>query len=133
MACAGRTSRYKRRRPGSRLSGTCGRRCEKLKGSILPRWHGTPSGRARGRSSAEWPRRPRQLTYNRSALPHCMAILVTGAAGFIGSHVAEHLLRRGHEVVGVDDLSGGFLDNVPEGTTFVEGSILDTALLSRLF
>ena len=62
-----------------------------------------------------------------------MAILVTGAAGFIGSHVAEHLLRRGHEVVGVDDLSGGFLDNVPEGTTFVEGSILDTALLSRLF
>jgi UDP-glucose 4-epimerase len=62
-----------------------------------------------------------------------MAILVTGAAGFIGSHVAEQLLRRGHEVVGLDDLSGGFLDNVPGGTTFVEGSILDTALLSRLF
>ena len=58
-----------------------------------------------------------------------MAILVTGAAGFIGSHVAEHLLRRGHEVVGLDDLSGGFLDNVPKGTVFVEGSMLDTALL----
>jgi UDP-glucose 4-epimerase len=62
-----------------------------------------------------------------------MAILVTGAAGFIGSHVAEQLLRRGHEVVGLDDLSGGFTDNVPKGTVFVQGTVLDTALLSRLF
>jgi UDP-glucose 4-epimerase len=62
-----------------------------------------------------------------------MAILVTGAAGFIGSHVAERLLRRGHEVVGLDDLSGGFTDNVPKGTIFVQGTVLDTALLSRLF
>jgi UDP-glucose 4-epimerase len=62
-----------------------------------------------------------------------MAILVTGAAGFIGSHVAEQLLRRGHEVVGLDDLSGGFTDNVPTGTVFVQGSVLDTALLSRVF
>lgn len=62
-----------------------------------------------------------------------MAILVTGAAGFIGSHVAEQLLRRGHEVVGLDDLSGGFTDNVPKGTVFIRGTVLDTALLSRLF
>ena len=62
-----------------------------------------------------------------------MAILVTGAAGFIGSHVAEQLLRRGHEVVGLDDLSGGFTDNVPKGTVFVQGTVLDAALLSRLF
>jgi UDP-glucose 4-epimerase len=62
-----------------------------------------------------------------------MAILVTGAAGFIGSHVAEQLLERGHEVVGLDDLSGGFMDNVPRGTIFVRGTVLDTALLSRLF
>jgi len=62
-----------------------------------------------------------------------MAILVTGAAGFIGSHVAEQLLRRGHEVIGLDDLSGGFTDNVPKGAVFVQGTILDTALLSRLF
>jgi UDP-glucose 4-epimerase len=62
-----------------------------------------------------------------------MAILVTGAAGFIGSHVAEQLLRRGHEVVGLDDLSGGFTDNVPTGTVFVQGTVLDAALLSRLF
>jgi len=62
-----------------------------------------------------------------------MAMLVTGAAGFIGSHVAEQLLRRGHEVVGLDDLSGGFTDNVPSGAIFVQGTVLDTALLSRLF
>ncbi|HEY1789911.1 MAG TPA: NAD-dependent epimerase/dehydratase family protein, partial [Verrucomicrobiae bacterium] len=36
--------------------------------------------------------------------------LVTGAAGFIGSHVCKHLLQANHEVVGLDDLSGGFRD-----------------------
>jgi UDP-glucose 4-epimerase len=39
--------------------------------------------------------------------------LVTGGAGFIGSHVADHLLRLGHRVVVLDDLSGGFIDKVP--------------------
>ena len=62
-----------------------------------------------------------------------MAILVTGVAGFIGSHIAERLILRGHEVVGLDDLSGGFTDNVPKGTVFVQGTVLDAALLSRLF
>jgi len=62
-----------------------------------------------------------------------MAILVTGAAGFIGSHVAEQLLGRGHEVVGLDDLSGGFTDNVPKGTKFYEGSVLDTTLVPKIF
>ena len=59
--------------------------------------------------------------------------LVTGGAGFMGSHVAEHLLRQGHEVVVLDDLSGGFEPNVPMGTTFVQGSILDHELVNRLF
>jgi UDP-glucose 4-epimerase len=59
--------------------------------------------------------------------------LVTGGAGFIGSHVADHLLRRGHKVIILDDLSGGFEDNVPSGATFVKGSILDTELIDRLF
>src|SRR6202049_2782790 len=59
--------------------------------------------------------------------------LVTGGAGFIGSHVADELLSRGHRVVVLDDLSGGFEDNVPSGAVFVKGSILYTELIDRLF
>lgn len=47
-----------------------------------------------------------------------MKILVTGGAGFIGSHVAERYLADGHEVAIVDDLSTGHLENVPVGATF---------------
>jgi UDP-glucose 4-epimerase len=59
--------------------------------------------------------------------------LVTGGAGFIGSHVAEDLLRLGHKVTVLDDLSGGFEDNVPAGAEFVKGSVTDHALVDRLF
>lgn len=60
-------------------------------------------------------------------------ILVTGGAGFIGSHVAEELVKQNHHVVVVDDLSGGFEDNVVKGAEFVQGSINDVALIERLF
>ncbi len=59
--------------------------------------------------------------------------LVTGGAGFIGSHVARALHEDGLDVVALDDLSGGFADNVPRGVELVEGSILDVPLMSRLF
>ena len=59
--------------------------------------------------------------------------LVTGGAGFMGSHVAEHLLRMGHRVVILDDLSGGFVDNVPGEAIFVKGSVLDHELIDQLF
>ncbi len=61
------------------------------------------------------------------------ASLVTGGAGFIGSHVAECLVRMGHRVVVLDDLSGGYRENVPGEACFVEGSILDHALIDSLF
>ena len=60
-------------------------------------------------------------------------VLVTGAAGFIGSHVATHLLQQGHQVVGLDDLSGGFRDHVPAGVKLIEGSITDTVLVGKIF
>jgi UDP-glucose 4-epimerase len=59
--------------------------------------------------------------------------LITGGAGFIGSHVAECVLAMDQEAVILDDLSGGFVDNVPPGALLVRGSILDHELLSRLF
>lgn len=62
-----------------------------------------------------------------------MKALVTGGAGFIGSHVAQWLLKHDLNVVVLDDLSGGFTDNVPAGAEFVQGSITDETLLARLF
>lgn len=60
-------------------------------------------------------------------------ILVTGGAGFIGSHVAEALMYRGHKVVVLDDLSGGFKENIVPGVEFVRGSINDNELVVDLF
>ena len=52
-----------------------------------------------------------------------MRVMLTGGAGFIGSHVAEHLLGHGHEVAIVDNLSSGKHENVPKGTEFYEADI----------
>jgi UDP-glucose 4-epimerase len=66
-----------------------------------------------------------------------MKIFVTGAAGFIGSHLVEDLLSHGHEVTGLDDLSTGRLSNLRAvadhpGFRLVQGSILDQGLVSDL-
>ena len=60
-------------------------------------------------------------------------ILVTGGAGFIGSHVTEALVNKGNQVTVLDDLSGGFIDNVVSGAEFVQGSINNIDLINNLF
>jgi UDP-glucose 4-epimerase len=62
-----------------------------------------------------------------------MKAIVTGGAGFIGSHVVDALVEAGVTVVALDDLSGGFGDNVNPSASFVHGSILDHELVNRLF
>ena len=48
-------------------------------------------------------------------------VLVTGAAGFLGSHLAEKLVDLGHKVIGIDNMLGGYEDNVPKGIEFHNG------------
>jgi UDP-glucose-4-epimerase len=61
-----------------------------------------------------------------------MAVLVTGGAGYIGSHTALALLDAGEEVVILDDLSTGFRFMIPEQATFIEGDVGDAALVASL-
>ncbi|CCO07611.1 NAD-dependent epimerase/dehydratase family protein [Desulforamulus hydrothermalis] len=58
-----------------------------------------------------------------------MRVLVTGGAGFIGSHVAEALLAAGHEVYVIDNLAGGSTANLPPGVTFCRQDITDPAVV----
>jgi UDP-glucose 4-epimerase len=61
-----------------------------------------------------------------------LRVLVTGAAGFIGSTTSEVLLERGHGVVALDNLSKGRIENVPSGANFVEGDCGDESLVRGL-
>jgi UDP-glucose 4-epimerase len=60
-------------------------------------------------------------------------VLVTGAAGFIGSHVADHCLALGMDVVATDDLSGGERTNVPFAARWVHGDLRDRTFVTRLW
>jgi uncharacterized protein (DUF1786 family) len=52
-----------------------------------------------------------------------MKVLVTGGAGFMGSWLVDELIKRGYEVVSIDNLSGGFLRNVSKSCKFIEMDI----------
>ena len=60
-----------------------------------------------------------------------MKILVTGGAGYIGSHAVEILKNSGHEVTVLDDCSTGHADSLPPTVRFVQGSLLDSELVAR--
>lgn len=59
--------------------------------------------------------------------------LVTGAAGFIGSHVVDELLKRNFAVIALDDLSGGFRQNVNSKAAFIQASVVDHQAIDKLF
>ncbi len=61
-----------------------------------------------------------------------MRVLVTGGAGFIGSHVADAFLAAGHEVAVLDNLSTGFRHNVPSAATFFEVDIRDASAVDKV-
>ena len=54
-----------------------------------------------------------------------MRILITGVAGFIGSNLADYLLKKGYKIVGIDDLSYGLIEQVPQKVEFHEVNITD--------
>lgn len=62
-----------------------------------------------------------------------MKILITGGAGFIGSHCADRYLAEGHEVVLLDNLSTGSRENVPQGARLVVGDCRDRDAVTELF
>lgn len=57
-------------------------------------------------------------------------IIVTGGAGFIGSHIAKRLLKTGYEVIVIDNLHTGDVNNIPPGAEFIEGNISQKKILS---
>lgn len=61
-----------------------------------------------------------------------MKVLVSGVAGFLGSHLAEAFVRQGHDVVGCDNLISGDLCNVPEGVEFAQADCCDVEAMRRL-
>lgn len=59
-------------------------------------------------------------------------ILITGVAGFIGSHVALRFMHEGYQVVGVDDLSNGRIENVPDGIIFIQGDLAQKSTIAKI-
>lgn len=60
-------------------------------------------------------------------------VVITGVAGFLGSHLADKYLEEGWEVVGIDNLVGGDYDNVPYGVKFYEFDLTDRAVIDQSF
>jgi UDP-glucose 4-epimerase len=62
-----------------------------------------------------------------------MRVLITGVAGFLGSHLADAFLERNDTVVGIDNLLGGYVENVPDGVQFFNQDLSDLEAIDRCF
>ena len=54
-----------------------------------------------------------------------MKVLITGVAGFMGSHLADEFIKRGHSVIGIDNLIGGYHENIPDAVEFYKKDLGD--------
>ena len=59
--------------------------------------------------------------------------LITGGAGFIGAHVTRELIKNHYKTIVLDDLSGGFEENIPQEARFIKGTITDHKLINKIF
>ena len=66
-------------------------------------------------------------------MTRAMRVLVTGGAGFIGSHLSDDLIGAGYEVAVLDDLSTGRRENLPKSARFYEVDIRDEQAVARVF
>jgi UDP-glucose 4-epimerase len=62
-----------------------------------------------------------------------MKVLITGVAGFMGSHLADEFIKRGHHVVGIDNLIGGYYENIPDEVEFYEKDLGDLDSVADYF
>ena len=60
-----------------------------------------------------------------------MRVLVTGGAGFIGSHLVHALAKGGYDVVALDNLHRAYQQTIPPGTVVIEGDIRDREIVRR--
>jgi len=58
--------------------------------------------------------------------------LITGVAGFVGSHVARKVRDEGHDILGVDDFSTGYAENIPDGIEFIQGDLSEQDVVQKL-
>ena len=61
-----------------------------------------------------------------------MKILITGPAGFLGSHLSEKLSDLGHEIIGVDNMTGGYKDNIPKNIKFFNLDCCDLNKMNKV-
>jgi UDP-glucose 4-epimerase len=62
-----------------------------------------------------------------------MRILITGIAGFMGSHLADSMLNEGHEVIGIDNLIGGYESNIPKSAKFIKEDLRNLTAITPYF
>jgi len=60
-----------------------------------------------------------------------MKILITGVAGFLGSHLSQKLSELGHDIIGIDNMAGGYKDNIPKNISFLNFDCCDLKKMQK--